>query len=203
VLGFAFKDQPAQDSGVESLVTEIKKGGALWLAAMQGREAAHANDVITHVDGKEVTGDPALFTGKQFSRVCLAGRRGGANGGAETLFECSVVRAALLPARSLEKVETYVNEVACLPPAPPISRVNANSNSHMTAPLIHGHDIKEAALVHLAVTTSPHPPPPPLLPSSPQPFHSPPTTRSPPFPLSHPRLSNRLAGTRRSWSRAT
>lgn len=147
VLGFSFTDQLADGTVLESRVTEIKPGGALWIdAKCGGRAGVEVGDILTHCDGRQVNGDPALFMGTPFKRVCLRGRRGRDG----TAFECNVIRTVAMPAKSMVDVENYLNAVACLPPAPPISRVNGGGNAGteaLTAPLITGLDIKTAAQI--------------------------------------------------------
>lgn len=145
-LGFSFRDSKTKE-GVDVTVKEIKAGGALWLAAQGGSAPIVVGDIITHVDGKPVTGKTAQFKGNPFSRILLAGRRG-EDGAA---FECDVVRMVTLPANSIAQVEAYAVAVACLPPAPPSDRVNGNAEIQMmAAPLINGLDIKAAAKVRRA-----------------------------------------------------
>jgi hypothetical protein len=130
------------------VVIEIKEGGAIWLAGRCDEEVIFVGDVITHVDGKRTTGNAAQFKGAQFSRVCLAGRRGRD----ASCFEIKIVRIATLPTHSLEMVSAYRASVACCPPAPPSDRVNASAATDecLDALTINGITIKTAAKIVVA-----------------------------------------------------
>ena len=149
-LGFSFKGEKTVDSSsVEIFVTEVKPGGAFWLQAQSGGTPVVVGDVITHVDGVATDGGSAVFKGAPFTRLTLMGRK--ADGEA---FECTIVRMHPLPEKLLSKVEEYKKAVECIPPAPPIDRVNANSEIQtMAAPLIYGLNIKAAAKVISAINT--------------------------------------------------
>jgi hypothetical protein len=146
-LGFTFQEQRTAE-GVEVVVIEIKEGGAIWLAGRCDEEVIFVGDVITHVDGKRTTGNAAQFKGAQFSRVCLAGRRGRD----ASCFEIKIVRIATLPTHSLEMVSAYRASVACCPPAPPSDRVNASAATDecLDALTINGITIKTAAKIVVA-----------------------------------------------------
>ena len=147
-LGFTFQEQRTAEGGVEVVVIEIKAGGAIWLAGQYDEEVIFVGDVITHVDGKKTTGNAVQFKGAQFSRVCLAGRRGRD----ASRFEITIVRIATLPEQSLEMVSAYRASLSTFPPAPPSDRVNANAATDecLDTLTINGIDIKTAAKIVVA-----------------------------------------------------
>jgi hypothetical protein len=178
-LGFTFQEQRTAEGGVEVVVIEIKAGGAIWLAGRCDDEVIFVGDVITHVDGKRTTGNAVQFKGAQFSRVCLAGRRGRD----ASRFEIKIVRIATLPTCSLETVSAYRASVACCPPAPPSDRVNANAATDkcLDALTINGMDIKTAAKIVVAAYKLQEQSP------SQTPLKAPPTPSRFPSPSTHPK----------------
>jgi hypothetical protein len=147
-LGFSFKEQPAE-GGVEVVISEIKEGGALWLAGLCSEAPVSEGDVFVHMDGTQLTSSSTMSAGAPFSRVSLSGRtRDGA------AFEIAIVRAPALPAKVLDKVRQYKIAVACVPPAPPSDRVNGNS-APQAAPLVNGLHVKDAAQVCESVRMQP------------------------------------------------